>query len=280
MSHLSKPFYRIARPLFTENREGYLHDPEYAPSRDDQIRTAFYLEDQIVSMFEYIEPAEKNENVFSNKMWQLLVQICMEVESNFKLILSSNGYQKTYNKTGSQINKPLTEVNCNIKDDYYKVNTPMKLHLYSVCLQQWRKNGKSEELELKPFKKWESGSYDALTWYKSYNSVKHNRLEKFEEASFINMLNSFAALRVLLYAQFLSISCSRRKMRGLITSEIDELILNGGSSGERELYGEEGFFNESVFEVTPLNTSDWNDSEKYRFDWRSFTTNKYDKYNF
>jgi hypothetical protein len=275
MSHITKPYYRIARPLFTTEKEEYLFDPDYAPCKDDQIRTAFYLEDQIVMAFEYIEPASENKNTYSNKLWQLLVQICMEVESNFKLILSSNGYQKVDDKKRI-INKPFDEVNCNMKDDYYKVNQPMKLHLYSVNLH-WRKNGKSKKLELNPFNAWRASSYAALDWYQAYNVVKHNRYEKFEKANFINVLNSFAALRVLLYAQFLSSSCSRTQIGVISASDIDKMF---GISEKEEQYDEADFHNGSIFEVMPLKASDWNDNEKYNFEWNSGSPVKFDKYSF
>jgi hypothetical protein len=233
MTYIERPYYKIARPLLTRENEDYLYDYDYAPSRENQISTAFYLEDQIVKLFEYIEPAKENETVYSNKMWQLLVQICTEVESNFKLILSSNGYQETNFQ------------NLNMKNDYYLVNKPMKLHLYKVYLK-WHENGECKEKAFEPFAAWSNDYYRQLQWYHSYNNIKHNRFANFKDANLLNVINAFSALRILLYAQFLSYSCSRIRISSITKKEIDALLNEEGCLEESLQYDEDSLLNGSI----------------------------------
>ena len=43
-------------------------------------------------LFEYIEPADINLNVYSYKIQQLLARTCMEIEANFKAIFKENKF--------------------------------------------------------------------------------------------------------------------------------------------------------------------------------------------
>ena len=52
--------------------------------------------------------------------------------------------------------------------------------------------------ELQPFRNWsQKPSYKAPDWWKSYNSVKHARLENSQEANLKNVVNALAGLYIL-----------------------------------------------------------------------------------
>lgn len=52
----------------------------------------------------------------------------------------------------------------------------------------------TNDLRIKPFKEWNKSKPWELFWWKGYNEVKHNRLEKYESGNLRNLLNSLAAL--------------------------------------------------------------------------------------
>jgi hypothetical protein len=51
-----------------------------------------------------------------------------------------------------------------------------------------------------PFASWATGG--SLTWYQDHNAAKHSRHGNFGKANFSNLLDAFAALAVVLSAQF------------------------------------------------------------------------------
>ena len=52
----------------------------------------------------------------------------------------------------------------------------------------------TNNLRIKPFSEWNKSEPGELFWWKGYNEVKHNRLEKYESGNLRNLLNSLAAL--------------------------------------------------------------------------------------
>lgn len=52
----------------------------------------------------------------------------------------------------------------------------------------------SRGISLRPFNTWINGMYAILTWWDSYNAVKHDRGTYFRKANLENCLNSLAAL--------------------------------------------------------------------------------------
>lgn len=70
------------------------------------------------------------------------------------------------------------------------------------------------DIDVEPWSEWwmdgpvgrvRSGSI--LSWWKSYNAVKHNRLENYGQANLINLINAFAGL-------FVSVACLSRAIKG------------------------------------------------------------------
>lgn len=184
--HIEKPYRRIYRPettLFSggDFENNYIVDQRNTKDLWTNYRAMRLLEKDIHLLFEFVEPANENANCFSSRSYDLLIRACTEFESQCKIVLISNGY----NKKG----------NFNILD-YYKLNKAMRLSEYSVHYSFWRDTGKT----FYPFKQWEKDH--TLSWFQDYNKVKHNRFIEFQKANIINLMLAFSGLLCLLYAQF------------------------------------------------------------------------------
>ena len=125
-----------------------------------------------------------------------MILACTEVEAQWKNVLSENGYQKS-EKTKAGKLVLIDKKYWNTKD-YVKLVTKMKLNEYFIVFEQY-----PSIFELKPFVDWNSGKpTESLIWYSAYNSVKHNREGKFEEATLENAINAVAAVIVVFIAQY------------------------------------------------------------------------------
>ena len=70
--------------------------------------------------------------------------------------------------------------------DYFKIAPVARLSDYRVVFSRW-----NSDHEFIPFKDWNTDCYTPLSWYKSYNEVKHNRYDKFQKANLCNLMNAF-----------------------------------------------------------------------------------------
>lgn len=111
------------------------------------------------------------------------MRTCIEIEANCKAILVENEYPRKGNLT--------------IKD-YKKINPSHRLSSYEVKVPYWRGSGEIRS----PFAAWSDSK--PLEWYQAYNHAKHDRHEKFSEATLDHALDAICALVVLLSAQFLT----------------------------------------------------------------------------
>lgn len=184
---LAKPFPRIYRPAKSHSYEAYqyLVDSRYCGHRSELARMYLFLESKLLNIFNFIEPTTQNFKTHSIQNYELLIQACMEIENNFKEILTANRY-------------PGDTQNWTMKD-YSKLNEILKLNEYS-----WQLNISNEKHVFCPFQAWSNNSENCsrLDWYHSYNQVKHNRTTRFSEASLENDLFALTGLLTLLYAQF------------------------------------------------------------------------------
>jgi hypothetical protein len=236
LRYLSKPYYRIVRPahdgletVYSNVIHGpYVRDARYAPDRQELWRAYKLIEKDLLRLFEYIEPRDDNIAVYSHRTYELLLRASTEFETNCKRILEVNGYSK--------------RGDLNIREDYSRINRSSRLAEYSVSLVEWY----PEPIVLKPFNEWSRG-YRPLTWYRSYNDVKHDRNSNFRRASLDNVLNAIAGLYVVLFSQF---CCHKRQDETEHRYEIrdDQHII---------------WATEDIFEVMPPLT--WTDNELYGF---------------
>jgi len=176
---INKPYYRIMRVCDGAPTD-YIYCKTYADDRYSLIHAFKIIEKDLKNLFEFIEPSEKNEEVFSHRLYELFLRCATEFETNCKQILLANGYP---------------DGNMNITD-YYKINNANKLSDYEVRLNIWHPEPKI----IKPFDKWNSGH--SLAWYQDYNDVKHDRSRKFELANLSNVLKASASLLAVLFSQF------------------------------------------------------------------------------
>lgn len=131
------------------------------------------LEHDLSNTSRYIEPAGQ-ENVYSFEFAKILILACTELESVFKSIcLEIRG------KTGATI----ADYKQVILGRYPKiVNTHVTV----------KRLGK----DISPFSGWDTTK---LSWWDSYQSVKHNREDSFQCATYWNAVNALSALYIAVF---------------------------------------------------------------------------------
>lgn len=147
-------------------------------------RNASELFDEFANSFRYLEPHTDNYQSYSNKLRELLMLACTEMEANFIGILSSNNIlpaRSNYN-TGDFVK---------IVDVLYLRGWGASLKLRAGCGNVY------------PFREWSAAKPTAsLEWYDAYNKVKHDSFENLSKANFLNVYKAMSALYVLLLAQW------------------------------------------------------------------------------
>lgn len=253
-----KPFHRNYRPLVKRSNSGYnswvyLTDHDYAINPHHYTRAFLMIQNDIISLFEYIEPSDLNLKTYSFKIYELLVKTCIEIEANFKAILRENFYEPK-KKTGEVRNKSMWNIN-----DFKKVNITHHLDDFEIIFPYWR----GEQNKVKPFANWKTNL--PLTWYQSYNSAKHNRDLNFEHANFENLLSAFCGLFALISSQF-----------GKYSYSTGPSMLSTGS--ESYFKGQTGIGSYLRIDF-PRN---WLDNELYDFEWEKLKNEeeKFKKYNY
>jgi hypothetical protein len=231
---INKPYHRNVRQFidgeFSEGgRWKYILHEEYAKSPEHYIRAFLIIQKDLHDLFDYVEPAEKNQKTYSFRTHELLFRTCVEIEANCVAILTENGYQKSSNLNMS---------------DYKKINETHRLSSYEVKLPVW--NGQNNIR--KPFSKWETGG--SLDWYNAYNITKHNRHTEFEQATFDNLIEAICGLVAILASQFLTHDFSPSDCH---------LSVGGIDDGMESAIG--GYFRIKF-------AADWKNSEKYDFNWQ------------
>ena len=181
---INNPYYRIYRTSIRHNAfnnptSGYERDALFLPEaeRKSMIMAARLIIDDFERLFEFIEPHTSNENVFSHRIYELLLRTCTEVESCCKGILIANGHA------------------ANNMEDYKKIEQATHLSGYTVRYSNWFPSYYS----IQPFASWTTGG--SLSWYKAYNDLKHNRWQNFTLANLKNLLNAISGLLCVIYAQ-------------------------------------------------------------------------------
>ncbi len=195
---LTKPYYRLFRPLRGYDplgpvwsggnpvpSLGYLGDDIFACQAEMRslVTTAKLILDDLYVLFNFIEPDDINLSVYSHRVYELFLRTATEFESNCKGILKDNGYAKSEKDMNMQ--------------DYFKLASIARLSEYKVTFDRW-----TSLHVFMPFAEWNEASYAPLSWYRSYNNVKHNRYSNFNQANLDNLINSYAALICILFAQY------------------------------------------------------------------------------
>jgi hypothetical protein len=189
--------------------------------------TAYHLlVKDFLDVTEYINPCNENKNCYSHRLYELLLRTSTEFENLCKF-----SFNKGKGK-GNDIHPIKQKLDIN---DYKLLEPIWKVKDKEVGLLFWL----PEKRLIKPFYNWDS-EIPSLTWYQSYNKVKHNREDEFYNASLENTVLSLAGLFLALRYEF------------------DEDIFNPYASLRQRRSGSLGnhpehYINNSIFSIKTLN---------------------------
>ncbi len=130
------------------------------------------LENDLSRTSQFVEPRGQ-ESVYSFEFYKLLVLACVEAESLFKgfcLLLENEKAQDMTAYKGVLLKHFPQIVDAEV---------------------QITRSGTT----LKPFLGWDKGT---LSWWTCYNEIKHNRGEKFIDATYYNAVSALSALYILI----------------------------------------------------------------------------------
>lgn len=185
---INKPYFRIIRPIasgydFNNPCAGYHNDKRFVSERERNslIHSGILIVKDFLELFDYIEPCDDHRVVYSHRIYELFLRTSTEFEANCKGVLIANNC-KPQNRDYSIL-------------DYYKLNKAMRLSEYKIEFSRW-----IEQYYYLPFADWNSGT--SLSWYKAYNSVKHDRFNNYKQANLFNLLLAICGLLSILHAQF------------------------------------------------------------------------------
>ncbi len=195
----NKPFHRNYRGIKKAHNSGYsdwayIVDPEYCQNPEHYTRAFIIIQEDLLKLFQSIEPADVNNNTYSFRTHELLMRVCIEVEANFKAILKENIFNPVFGG-GPNAGQPRPEKYWNM-NDYKLVNRTHRLGDYSVEFPIWKGNQNIRT----PFVNWNNNG--SIEWYQVFNRAKHDRINSFQEANFSTLLDAFAGLSILLSSQF------------------------------------------------------------------------------
>ncbi|WP_321495823.1 hypothetical protein [uncultured Desulfobacter sp.] len=131
-----KPYHRNYRGFVEGPNSGYsqwayIVDREYSQFPEHYTRAFGLIQTDLIKLFEYIEPSDRNLDTYSYRIHELLMRTCIEVEANFKAILKENIFNPV-KRNGD----PRPESNWNI-NDYRIVNKTHHLSSYKIHVPIW-----------------------------------------------------------------------------------------------------------------------------------------------
>lgn len=146
--------------------------------QDDHLLHWYFFQEidkDLQSIESYIYFNESHFEVYSIQLASVLFSASSECDSMLRLLYAEFGNEQ----------KEKTYIN-----DYYKIvkkytpliNTKVRIPKYN--------------LEFKPFLNWTSETMQPL-WWRSYNTVKHDRPNGFQNATLKNAINAVGALHIL-----------------------------------------------------------------------------------
>jgi hypothetical protein len=130
-------------------------------------------------VLEFVEPVDANKGTFSHRIYGLLLRVCTDFESLSKDLLVDSGYTK-----------PVEAMNVL---DYRSLETTLYLEEVEVDFLSWH----PQPLRIIPYANW-TVTEPPLSWYKAYNTVKHNRDAQFSAASLGVVIEAGAGLFALI----------------------------------------------------------------------------------
>lgn len=147
----------------------------------NQLRQLEIILDDIAEVFKVVAPHRNQFSVYGHAIRNIIILACTELDARMQSILISNEI-----KSNGAYFEML---------DYFKLKEALKLDEYELSFCRYGDLG-----TFLPFSTWKSD--EQLTWYKSYNHIKHNREKHFAEAKLFNAINSIVAYTIILIAQY------------------------------------------------------------------------------
>lgn len=150
-----------------------------------QERTAFLhqcetLVTRMAAMSSFIQFDDANLKTFGDEIRNSLILNCTEVEAISKSILRDNGSK------------------CENVIDFFKLEKSCLLSQYEVQFTRFPNLS-----PICPFAEWgASNAHGSLSWYRSYNNSKHDRLNQIAEGNLANALFSMAGVLTLIAASY------------------------------------------------------------------------------
>jgi hypothetical protein len=132
------------------------------------------IEDDLYRLSRFIEFDQKNENVFSIELVRLLISSSSEFEVVAKELCRI--------KDSGKITRNINDIRNNLLLFYPNIFD------LEIIVSRFG-------LKYKPLINWKTGVN--CDWWASYNSVKHQRNNKYEDANLKNVINSIGALYII-----------------------------------------------------------------------------------
>lgn len=191
-SHIYRPIYTSKyaeiygfNPLNIIPPEQYV-DPiiDNYNEYNDYIHQLELLLSDLYDIFKVVEPNLNNEKVYGNAFRNIIIRACTEVDSLMKKVSEDNGLKGNKGKYNTQ--------------HYVRFKNILQIDQYTTNF-----NYISDLEDLTPFNGWnEKSPTESLSWYNAYNLVKHDRINKKEEATMHNAIESIMAFAIVMMAQF------------------------------------------------------------------------------
>jgi hypothetical protein len=160
-------------------------------------RAYFLLGNDLLKIFEYIEPVQANEACYGHQVYQLFLRVCTEFESVCKLACRRLKLDLKTNKSGENIEWKIHDYaklnkypGCSLVDECSTSSKTSTLSDYKFYFHDWVMNGGP----ICPLMSFNDGQDPSPSFYKKYNTVKHDREEAFKHANVGVLIQAFAGL--------------------------------------------------------------------------------------
>ncbi|SMP61539.1 hypothetical protein SAMN06298221_1138 [Sphaerochaeta associata] len=135
------------------------------------------LENDLIDTSRYVEFNKTNMNTYSIEFARIILTACAEIDMVFK-----------------EVCRQLTNTVCRNISNYREI---ILTHRPGFNFRE-RKISYTQEV-VKPFEIWSTQHGNNPEWWRSYNSIKHERSGNFDRASLKNALASLAGLQIVLF---------------------------------------------------------------------------------
>ena len=134
------------------------------------------LENDLINISRYIELTEDNFFTYSIELEKILFSACSE----FEIVAKELALLMTSSKITN-----IEKIHAFLSEHFHEIfSLEVKIERYGI--------------KIRPFENWsKEEKYTPLSWWTSYNKVKHQRAKHYSKANLNNVLNSLAALLII-----------------------------------------------------------------------------------